>query len=91
MPKLPNEIANSFAIICKSHGFCLSAEEIQERLAEPMPSAMYTPKEAMHLLGISRRTLHKWLSEGTLEHIKIGQVIRIPKESILEYKKRRKK
>ena len=42
-----------------------------------------TPKEVQHILQISRNTLYKRLSEGSIRSVRIGKFYRIPKKSIL--------
>lgn len=46
---------------------------------------MYTPEELANLLKISRRTVYLWLREGRIKGIKVGDLWRIPKESLEEF------
>jgi excisionase family DNA binding protein len=46
---------------------------------------MYTPEELANLLKISRRTVYLWLREGRIKGIKVGDLWRIPKESLGEF------
>jgi excisionase family DNA binding protein len=44
-----------------------------------------TYKEAEQLVGLSRTTLWKIISEGAIEHRKIGRAVRINRESLAAY------
>lgn len=44
-----------------------------------------TPKEVQHILQISRNTLYKRLSEGSIRSVRIGKFYRIPKTYLVEY------
>ena len=44
-----------------------------------------TPKEVQHILQISRNTLYKRLSEGSIRSVRIGKFYRIPKIYLVEY------
>jgi excisionase family DNA binding protein len=47
-----------------------------------------TYKEAEQLVGLSRTTLWKILSEGAIEHRKVGRAVRINRESLQAYMRR---
>lgn len=44
-------------------------------------------KEAAEFLGVSKKTVLRWISKGELFAIKIGREYRIPKASIIEFVK----
>jgi excisionase family DNA binding protein len=44
-----------------------------------------TYKEAEQLVGLSRTTLWKIISEGAIEHRKIGRAVRINRASLAAY------
>lgn len=42
----------------------------------------YTPKEVADKLKLNVRTLYKWIREGKLNAVKLGDVWRIPESEI---------
>jgi excisionase family DNA binding protein len=47
-----------------------------------------TPKEAGHLVSLSRATLWRLCSAGTIEHRKVGRAVRINRKSLEAYMRR---
>jgi excisionase family DNA binding protein len=47
-----------------------------------------TYKEAEQLVGLSRTTLWKLISDGEIEHRKVGRAVRINRESLEAYMRR---
>jgi excisionase family DNA binding protein len=41
------------------------------------------PSEVARYFDVTRKTVYKWIQEGKLASVKIGGVLRIPRESIL--------
>lgn len=39
-----------------------------------------SPAEAAIKLGVTRQAIYKWVSEGKMPSLKIGEVIRIPRD-----------
>ena len=49
---------------------------------------LFTPKEVIEYLGISKATFYRWVDEGTIESKRIGKkLIRISRDAILKIKK----
>lgn len=45
----------------------------------------YTPQEVADALKVNIRTIYKWIREGKFSAIKIGGVLRIPKEQLDDF------
>jgi len=45
----------------------------------------YTPKEVSEKLKLNIKTVYKWIREGKLYAIKVGDVRRIPESVLLEF------
>ncbi len=43
---------------------------------------MYTPIEVAKIFKVTRKTIYNWIESGKIKPIKIGNVIRIPKEEV---------
>ena len=41
-------------------------------------------KEAAAIVGVSPRTIRRWIREGKLHAVRINDLVRIPKESIAQ-------
>ena len=46
---------------------------------------VYTVDDIMEILSVKRTTVHKWIKEGELKAVKIGRMLRIPKEFYDEF------
>lgn len=44
-----------------------------------------TLDDVMELLSVSRRTLQRWIKDGKIRAVKVGNQLRIPKKYYLEY------
>lgn len=44
-----------------------------------------TLDDVMELLNITRRTLQRWIKDGKIKAVKVGNQLRIPKKYYLEY------
>lgn len=44
-----------------------------------------TVDQVADLLHISKRSVYKLLSDGSIRHRKIGRIYRIPKQAVVEY------
>jgi excisionase family DNA binding protein len=49
--------------------------------------AMLTVTEAAALLGVDRKTIHREIACGRLAHIRLGRVIRIPRDVLVLVRK----
>jgi excisionase family DNA binding protein len=47
-----------------------------------------TPREAGHLVSLSRSTLWRLCRAGAIEHRKVGRAVRINRHSLLSYMRR---
>ncbi len=47
-----------------------------------------TVKEASRVLRVSENTIRAWLKEGKLPGVRFGRVFRIPKEALVNSRKR---
>lgn len=47
-----------------------------------------TPREAEHLVSLSRTTLWRLYSAGEIEHRKVGRAVRINRNSLVNYMRR---
>ncbi|SFH40392.1 DNA binding domain-containing protein, excisionase family [Desulfotomaculum arcticum] len=45
----------------------------------------YTPQEVSDKLKLNVRTLYKWIREGKLNAVKLGDVWRIPESALQEF------
>lgn len=45
---------------------------------------LLNPKEVASFLGVTRQTVYNWIWEGKIPAYKIGSIIRIPRDSVLE-------
>lgn len=43
------------------------------------------PKDVQEILHVGRNTVYKYLAEGTIKSIKIGNTYRIPKWNLIEF------
>ncbi|MEO0247910.1 MAG: helix-turn-helix domain-containing protein [candidate division WOR-3 bacterium] len=48
------------------------------------------PIEVATFLGVTRQTVYNWIWEGKIPAYKIGNIIRIPRDSVLELFQERK-
>ena len=46
---------------------------------------VFTLDDVMELLSVSRRTLQRWIKDGKIKAVKVGNQLRIPKKYYLEY------
>lgn len=46
---------------------------------------LLTPDEAMKLLGVGRSKIYALLRAGDIKHIRIGKIIKIPKQCMIDY------
>lgn len=49
--------------------------------------ALLRPDEVAAYLDVTRKTIYQWISLGKLEAVKLSRIIRIPRESVLSFKK----
>jgi excisionase family DNA binding protein len=55
-------------------------------MSELPDKAFFRPDEAAEYYGVARATIYKWVFEGKIEAIKLGEkTIRIPREAILAF------
>lgn len=50
-----------------------------------LPQALYTVKDATHVLQLSRAELYEQMSAGRLRFVKVGRARRIPAGAIAEF------
>lgn len=43
------------------------------------------PKDVQEILHVGRSTVYKYLADGTIKSIKIGNAYRIPKQNLAEF------
>lgn len=58
-----------------------------ERLLEKYPLVL-SAEEVASILGVTTKTVRKLVNVGELNGIKIGRLIRIPKDRLIEYLER---
>lgn len=46
------------------------------------------PDEAAEYLSVGRKTIYRWIDEGKIEVVKIGNLIRIPQEQLTKILKK---
>ena len=49
--------------------------------------ALLRPDEVAAYLDVTRKTIYQWISLGKLEAVKLSRIIRIPRESVVNFKK----
>ncbi|HPJ96935.1 MAG TPA: helix-turn-helix domain-containing protein [Syntrophales bacterium] len=55
-------------------------------MSELPNKALLRPDEAAEYYGVARATIYKWVFEGKIEAVKLGEkTIRIPREAILAF------
>lgn len=52
---------------------------------EPLDRLAYRPREAAELLGVSERTLRKWLRDDGLPFLRLDGVVLIPRGPLEEW------
>lgn len=50
---------------------------------------LLTPKEVARILGVSRKTVLRWIAAGHIRYIHVGQTVRIPASEILAQRDKR--
>ncbi len=58
--------------------------ELREQKLEQLP-VLFTPSEAMEVLGVGKNTMYRLLNSRKLPAIRIGRSWRIPWESLEDY------
>lgn len=59
--------------------------EILERCKEEQLLIVFTPAEAMDILGVGKNTMYRLLNSGELRGIRIGRSWRIASNALEEY------
>ena len=49
------------------------------------PAVFYTPEEVAVLLKVSRRTVRRWIGQGSLPARRFGRQLRIPTEALEQF------
>lgn len=54
---------------------------------EPQPDELLTVRETAKLLGVSKTSIHNWMSAGLIKYYRYGSRIRFKKAEILQVEK----
>jgi excisionase family DNA binding protein len=57
------------------------------KILESMEEVLLTPMQAARMLGLSYRTIWKYIKEGRIQAYKVGERYRIPLKEVLKLKK----
>jgi len=60
-------------------------EQVPERLHEPNPGPLLTIPEVASRLRISRNLAYELAARGELPHIRLGRVIRVPRDALEDW------
>lgn len=47
----------------------------------------FTPEEVADRFKVTRRTIYRWIKEGRLQSVKVGDLVRITKSALEEFLK----
>ncbi|GAA3759650.1 excisionase family DNA binding protein [Spinactinospora alkalitolerans] len=59
--------------------------ELLPRDAQQLPQALYTVKETVQILRLSRSEIYEQMSAGRLRYVKVGRARRISERAIADF------
>jgi excisionase family DNA binding protein len=80
-------VNNYFKFIEKSLSFCYNKHNKDKEGGRIMSERYYTVAEIAKKYGVSKTGITKWIREGKLEAVRLGNVYRISESALVEFLK----